>query len=170
MQGTRIPSIFHCSRVRCRWVACSIILIWMTAAQAMMTEQRSGKVVEGPGGRYGYERISTFWSDLGEFNSRHLHAGPIELILSDSRTSAPKLTSPASIGVLIGGWSTGMNLEARSLKWPWVALVGVAAVALGWWRRRSREARTTVQNPRGACSGPGEIADPWRGEAGESGS
>lgn len=169
MQGTQMSSIFHCSLCRCRWVACPIILIWMTAAQAMMMEQRSGKVIEGPGGRYGYERISTFWSGLGEFNSRHLHAGPIELILSDSRTSAPKLTSPASIGVRIGGWSTGMNLEARSLKWLWVVLVGVAAVALGWWRRGSREARTVVQEPLRAIHGQGSVADRRRGEAGESG-
>lgn len=123
--------------------------ICMTAAQAMMTEQRSGKVIQGPGGNYGYQRVSTFWSDLGEFNSRHLYVGPMELILSEARTSAPKFTSPASVGIRVGGWSTGMNLEARSLKWVWVVLVGFGAVGLGWWRRRIREVRLPANETEG---------------------
>lgn len=136
-----------------RWCGYLFVLCWLVCStasvQAMMQDQRTGKVVQGPGGPFGYEHVRTYWSDVGEFNSRHLYAGPVELILADARSSAPTDASPASIGIRIGVWSTSMKLEARSLKWRWVALVGVAAVGLGWWRRRMREARVPAKETEG---------------------
>lgn len=115
-----------------------------------MTESSTGRIVQGLGTRWGFERRETFWSGYGDIHSWELALGPVGLSGAESPLSQNSTARKSMTHVRIGSRLHVIEPDSARFRLGAALVILTMAALLGGLLRRRALGRRPSASPAAA--------------------